>query len=226
MKETLRRLAAWVMSLLMILNGLPVTALAEDTVVDTSNEIQPFAWPTRTPAPSETDPYNLYFYALIPGKNANDTSDPDTRWFGLGVGSITDVNAPSTYAVDTIISGGTVVAWGDNPEITYPAVNGTTFKYAAEGSENAYKEGYYTIRKLRIIVSNGANAGYNNYNTPVAAGTKTFHYDYICVLNEKDIFTVNFNVMWPGSDEYVALEDYAVRVKAVSYTHLTLPTKA
>ena len=37
MKETLRRLAAWVMSLLMILNGLPVTALAEDAVVDTSS---------------------------------------------------------------------------------------------------------------------------------------------------------------------------------------------
>ena len=43
MKETLRRLAAWVMSLLMILNGLPVTALAEDTVVDTSGSVSPFA---------------------------------------------------------------------------------------------------------------------------------------------------------------------------------------
>ena len=32
--------------------------------------------------------YKLYFYALIPGKNADDKTDPNTRWFGLGVGGI------------------------------------------------------------------------------------------------------------------------------------------
>ena len=74
MKETLRRLAAWVMSLLMILNGLPVTALAEDAVVDTSGGTSLFADATY----GSTN-YKLYYYALIPGMNADDTSDPNTH---------------------------------------------------------------------------------------------------------------------------------------------------
>ena len=219
MKETLRRLAAWVMSLLMILNGLPVTALAEDTVVDTSGSVSPFADAEYARS------YNLYYYALIPGMNADDTSDPNTRWFGLGVGAISGVNAPRTYAVGTKITGGTIVTGPACPDIEYPAGSGKLFKYAVVGSENAYKEGYYTLSKLRIVVSNGANAGYNGYNSTVASGTNTFHFDYICVLNEKNIYTVNFNVMWPGSDEFVALEDYAVRVKeGTSESTLTKPS--
>ena len=219
MKETLRRLAAWVMSLLMILNGLPVTALAEDTVVDTSGSVSPFADAEYARS------YNLYYYALIPGMNADDTSDPNTRWFGLGVGAISGVNAPRTYAVGTKITGGTIVTGPACPDIEYPAGSGKLFKYAVVGSENAYKEGYYTLSKLRIVVSNGANAGYNGYNITVASGTNTFHIDYICVLNEKNIYTVNFNVMWPGSDEFVALEDYAVRVKeGTSESTLTKPS--
>ena len=207
MKETLRRLAAWVMSLLMILNGLPVTALAEDAVVDTSGSASLFA------DAEYASSYKLYYYALIPGMDADANTDPNTRWFGLGVGAISGVNAPSRYAVGTKIKGGNIVTGPACPNIEYPAGSGNVFKYAVAGSENAYKEGYYTLTKLRIVVSNGANAGYNGYNSTVASGTNTFHYDYICVLNEKNIYTVNFNVMWPGSDEYVALEDYAVRVK-------------
>ena len=207
MKETLRRLAAWVMSLLMILNGLPVTALAEDAVVDTSGSASLFA------DAEYASSYKLYYYALIPGMDADANTDPNTRWFGLGVGAISGVNAPSRYAVDTKITGGNIVTGPACPNIEYPAGSGNVFKYAVAGSENAYKEGYYTLTKLRIVVSNGANAGYNGYNSTVASGTNTFHFDYICVLNEKNIYTVNFNVMWPGSDEYVALEDYAVRVK-------------
>ena len=222
MKETLRRLAAWVMSLLMILNGLPVTALAEDAVVDTSGGTSLFADATYA-----STNYKLYYYALIPGMNADDTSDPNTRWFGLGVGTITGVKAPNRYSVGTKITDGTIVTGPACPDIEYPARSGNIFKYAVSGSENAYKEGYYTLSKLRIVVSNGANAGYNGYNKTVASGTNTFHFDYICVLNEKNIYTVNFNVMWPGSDEFVALEDYAVRVKdGTSESVLTKPSSS
>ena len=220
MKETLRRLAAWIMSLLMIFNGLPVTVLAEDTVVDTSGSVSPFA-----DAEYARRSYNLYYYALIPGMDADASTDPNTRWFGLGVGAISGVNAPRTYPVGTKITGGTIVTGPACPNIEYPANSGNIFKYAVAGSENAYKEGYYTLTKLRIVVSNGANAGYNGYNSTVASGTNTFHFDYICVLNEKNIYTVNFNVIWPGSDEHVALEDYAVRVKeGTSESSLTKPS--
>ena len=67
------------------------------------------------------------------------------------------------------------------PDLTY---NGVTYKYAAQGTENSYKEGYYTLEPFRIVVAGGANAGNNNYNS-TASGNQ-YHWDFTCVLNEKD----------------------------------------
>lgn len=107
--------------------------------------------------------YKLYFYALIPGKNADDKTDPNTRWFGLGVGGIDGeyLEAPSQYTADTRIDNSTVTIAYPNqtpefPDITYPkaGVQGsTTYKYAAPGSEHVGEKGYYTLELMRNIVS-------------------------------------------------------------------------
>lgn len=162
--------------------------------------------------------YKLYFYALIPGKNADDKTDPNTRWFGLGVGGIDGeyLEAPSQYTADTRIDNSTVTIAYPNqtpefPDITYPkaGVQGsTTYKYAAPGSEHVGEKGYYTLELMRNIVSNGANAGYNDYNSKVAAGTNTFHRDYIIVLNTTNKITVGYKVKYPDSTTFNALEGY------------------
>ena len=147
--------------------------------------------------------YKLYFYALIPGKNADDKTDPNTRWFGLGVGGIDGeyLEAPSQYTADTRIDNSTVTIAYPNqtpefPDITYPkaGVQGsTTYKYAAPGSEHVGEKGYYTLELMRNIVSNGANAGYN---------------DYIIVLNTTNKITVGYKVKYPDSTTFNALEGY------------------
>ena len=162
--------------------------------------------------------YKLYFYALIPGKNADDKTDPNTRWFGLGVGGIDGeyLEAPGQYTADTRIDNSTVTIAYPNqtpefPDITYPkaGVQGsTTYKYAAPGSEHVGEKGYYTLELMRNIVSNGANAGYNDYNSKVAAGTNTFHRDYIIVLNTTNKITVGYKVKYPDSTTFNALEGY------------------
>lgn len=161
--------------------------------------------------------YKLYFYALIPGKNADDDSDPNTRWFGLGVGGIDGeyLEAPSQYTAGTRIDNSTVTIAYPNqtpefPDITYPkaGVQGsTTYKYAAPGSEHAGERGYYTLELMRNIVSYGANAGYNNYN-PTVEGTKTFHRDYVIVLNTTNKITAGYKVKYPDSTTFNALEGY------------------
>ena len=161
---------------------------------------------------SDSETYKLYHYALIPGKLMDSTESADSRWFGIGVTSISGVSNPSgleygiqsnfTYKQEGVVK--TLY-----PDITY---NSKTYKYAATGSENADKEGYYTLIPARVMIANGANAGNNSYN-PTASG-KTYHQDYTIVMNEKNIYTVTYNVMDPGETTYGVLNDYSQRVDA------------
>ena len=161
---------------------------------------------------SDSETYKLYHYALIPGKLMDSTESADSRWFGIGVTSISGVSNPSgleygiqsnfTYKQEGVVK--TLY-----PNITY---NGKTYKYAASGSENADKEGYYTLIPARVMIANGANAGNNSYN-PTASG-KTYHQDYTMVMNEKNIYTITYNVMDPGETTYGVLNDYSQRVDA------------
>ena len=161
---------------------------------------------------SDSETYKLYHYALIPGKLMDSTESADSRWFGIGVTSISGVSNPSglkygiqsnfTYKQEGVVK--TLY-----PDITY---NSKTYKYAATGSENADKEGYYTLIPARVMIADGANAGNNSYN-PTASG-KTYHQDYTIVMNEKNIYTVTYNVMDPGETTYGVLNDYSQRVDA------------
>ena len=162
-----------------------------------------------------TDPsYNLYLYALIPGKDADQTGQADSNWFGLGVVTVKGVPdpaiqsegyVPASYEIDYT----NVIKGPIYPDLTY---GGVTYKYAASGTDNSYKEGYYTLEPMRLRVAKGANEGSNEHN--LTASGNTYHYDYTVVLNEKDIYTVNFKVQDPGYNTFAAVESAAQRVSS------------
>lgn len=184
----------------------------------------------ETQAGSDTKAYTLYCYTLIPGKTTGSTGSPDAIWNGMGTGTISGLGAPGDYDNQTIVddgygsSGATITYPTSYPDIT---ADGTTYKYAVPGSENANKVGYYTITWFRVIRSAGANTGKNNYNPEVAYGTPTYHLDGYITLNEKNIFTVGFKLKDAGSNsfEWVDPEKYTQRVdEGTLGSELKIPT--
>lgn len=161
---------------------------------------------------------DLYWYALIPGKTMDSGEDPDQTWFGLGVSTISGVYSPDIYN-----SGKVITQYGSISEVSkdsnkplYPDITfeGTTYKYAKTGTAEASMQGYYTLSPVRVTVASGANTGNNNYNSTKSDLVKTYHYDHVMVLNEKDYYTVNYEVQYAGESEWVALKDYAQRVES------------
>lgn len=160
---------------------------------------------------------DLYWYALIPGKTMDSGEDPDQTWFGLGVSTISGVYSPGIYSSGKVITqyGSISEVSKDSSKPLYPDITfeGTTYKYAKAGTAEASMQGYYTLSPVRVKVDSGANAGNNNYNSTKSELIKTYHYDHVMVLNEKDYYTVNFEVQYAGESEWVALKDYAQRVE-------------
>lgn len=170
--------------------------------------------------------YIIYHYALIPGMSATTVSgNGDSSWFGIGETYVTGLPDPKTltkgthpteYKIGDVAEGKTLF-----PNLTY---GGVTYKYAPPGSENAKTKGYYTLQVYRCTVSNGANAGNNNYNKKVSSGN-TYHLDYLCVINERDYYTVNFAVKNPGSGSFGSLTDTSVTTRVEEGTSETTITK-
>lgn len=162
--------------------------------------------------------YDLYWYALIPGKTMDSGENPDNAWFGLGVSKITGVNSPIIYSSGKVITqyGNISEVANDSSRPLYPDITfeGATYKYAKAGTPEASQQGYYTLEPVRVRVADGANAGNNGYNSTKGSLVKTYHYDHVIVLNEKDWYSVNYKVQYAGESEWVALEDYAQRVKS------------
>lgn len=180
-------------------------------------------------AGGSTTSYELYTYTLIPGKSADSTDNPDQTWNGMGVYSISGVTAPDQQTVGTIIddgsgsSGAQMSLPNTYPDITY---DGTTYRYATT-SEQESQQGYYTITWFRVRVSDGANAGKNNYNSTVNSGTTTYHLDGYITLNEKSVFTVDFKLKDAGKDSFESVnpEIYTQRVdQGTVASKLKIPT--
>lgn len=187
--------------------------------------------------------YKLYWYALVPDYALDSPAPEDDKWFGMGVGEISAVKAPEDYKVKIswgiykqyygtisasdykpidMPSVGSNVAPGLCPDITW---KGKTYKYAQKGSENSLKQGYYTLEPARVVVAAGANAGANKYN-PTTSKT-TFHYDNVIVLNEENIYTVNYALKDVGESEWGVLSNYAQRVNnGYSESELKKPSNA
>lgn len=117
-------------------------------------------------------------------------------------------------------------------EPSYPRIysDGKWYTYAAPDSENANKEGYYTIEWMRVIVADGANAGNNEYHEVVndikKGGEYTYHLDGVVYLNEKNRYNVEFRLKDVGENTFsiVDPEKYSKRVEAgYSISNLTRP---
>ena len=187
--------------------------------------------------------YKLYWYALVPDYALDSPAPEDEKWFGMGVGEISAVKAPEDYKVKgdwsiykqyygtistsdykpiDMPSVGSSVTPGLCPDITW---KGKTYKYAQKGSENSLKQGYYTLEPARVVVAAGANAGANKYN-PTTSKT-TFHYDNVIVLNEENVYTVNYALKDVGESEWGVLSNYAQRVNSgYSESELKKPSNA
>lgn len=59
---------------------------------------------------------------------------------------------------------------------------------------------------MRVIVSDGANAGGNNKNPVINSGITTFHLDGVVTLNEKDRYTVNFALKDAGAADFTLVD--------------------
>lgn len=181
-------------------------------------------------ADGSTTSYELYTYTLIPGKSADSTDNPDQTWNGMGVYSISGVTAPSQQTVGTIIDDGSGSSGAQmSLPNTYPAItyDGTIYHYATT-KEQESQQGYYTITWFRVRVSDGANAGKNNYNSTVNSGTTTYHLDGYITLNEKSVFTVDFKLKDAGKDSFESVnpEIYTQRVdQGTAASKLKIPTE-
>ena len=181
-------------------------------------------------ADSNGSPYKLYTYTLIPGKSADSTDTPDKTWNGMGVGSISGVNNPENEKIEEIVYDGNGIA---GAQITYPdrypniTYDGQEYRYAAE-EDQKYQKGYYTITWFRVVVSDGANAGNNQYNIPIVhSGINTYHLDGYITLNEKNTFTVDFKLKDVKETSFVPVdpEVYTQRVNEGTTTDkLKVPT--
>ncbi len=205
-----------------------ITAFAEDAISGEKDALASEAAEPATKADEATAPadepaaqadtasgtYPIYWYALIPGKTVDGGGDPNQTWYGLGVSTISGVNDPKTYTKGTILSVYGAISTKDASTALFPKItfNNVTYQYAEPGSPNASKQGYYTLTPIRVMAADGANDGNNHYNPSVGSGTTTFHYDNIITLNEKDIFTVNFEVQDPATDAWSAVNGFAQRV--------------
>lgn len=167
--------------------------------------------------------YDLYCYTLVPGMNLGDDKPVDEKWNGMGVGSITNVMAPSNYAVNTVITDGSITYPGN----TYPNIeaNGKIYSYAAAGTPEANQAGHYTIEWIRTVVANGANTGANGYNPTAPSGTNTFHMDGQVFLVDEDLCNVTFRIMQPGGNTFEIQTDYSkIVAKGTSESTLAQPS--
>ena len=165
--------------------------------------------------------YQAYFYVLLPNVNLPYEYNADEWWYGMGIGSIATERPASDYGYNGL--GTTLNDLLNTDKITYPesfpnlTIDGIIYTYDA----SATKQNSYSIVWHTVIVSNGANAGKNEYNKPVInsnntgkSDRNTYHVDGTLVLNETEKRTVMFKCQYPTSDTdtFKEVTGYTVRV--------------
>lgn len=165
--------------------------------------------------------YKVWLYSLLPNMDINADAPADMKWNGMGQAVVSGVNDPSTYEKNTALSDSYTLS--DLPT-SYPdiVVNGKTYEYAAPGSGNENKAGYYTLEWERLVVADGANAGNNGYNEVVGTGTPTFHLDGLIQYNIENHCNVTFKVQMPNSKTFVTQTAFNV-VEGTSESSLKPP---
>lgn len=81
----------------------------------------------------------LYVYTLVPGYDFDADVDANTKWNGMGIGTISGLDSARNYEVDEIIYGADKIPLSsiNLPKFPDITVGGRTYKYAAEGSPEA-----------------------------------------------------------------------------------------
>lgn len=147
----------------------------------------------------------LYVYTLVPGYDFEADVDANTKWNGMGIGTISGLDSARNYKVDEIIYRADEIPLSsiNLPEFPDITVGDTTYKYAAEGSPEAAQAGHYTITWQRVKVANGANAGANGGISPtVSPEINTYHLDGFVTLIDEDQVQVSFRVKQPNATEF------------------------
>ncbi|MDM8203752.1 InlB B-repeat-containing protein, partial [Faecalicoccus acidiformans] len=142
--------------------------------------------------------HTVYIYSLIPGKNLNSPGKPDEIWNGMGVGTVSGVNKPGSYANSTNIPAGsyTFTAPSSYPDMT---IDGKTYTYDSDGNQ---LPGTYSIEIIRLVTADGANGGNNGVNPLVANGIATFHLDTRLVIHDTERVQVGFHIKDAGEDDF------------------------
>lgn len=147
----------------------------------------------------------LYVYTLVPGYSFDADVDANTKWNGMGIGTILGLDSARNYNVDEIIYGADKIPLSsiNLPKFPDITVGGKNYKYAAEGSPEAAQAAHYTITWQRVKVANGANAGANGGISPtVSPEINTYHLDGFVTLIDEDQVQVSFRVKQPNATEF------------------------
>ena len=171
---------------------------------DVSTAISEMSTDTSTKSNAAAD-QTAYFIALLPGVGVpTGEYTPDDWWYGMGIGSITNVVSAHYYSrgqkLNYLLETNNI-NYPSHPELT---IDNTTYTYDGTGQ----RENSYSIVWKAVVVDNGANVGKNKYNKPgIATGTNTYHVDGTIVLNETEYRTVMFKCKYPGSDTFEEVKD-------------------
>ena len=117
MRDKVKRFLSILMTALMLVNLLPVGALAEGVKI--SNSVQSIGW-WPEPEP-ETGTYNIYVYVMIKGENSNFVEN-NSGWFTLGkISNVENMPNPKKLSIGV-----------QNKEVSYSAtalINGGNFSH-------------------------------------------------------------------------------------------------
>ena len=157
MRDKVKRFISILMTALMLVNLLPVGALAEGMKLDSNSVQSKWGWPRPTPQPTPKPAANVYVYVKATGDPeliANLTIN-SSGWFTIGMSAnVPGMGNPSEYAIrsysfgDVGVSHQTVLStnftrWKYNQEINTDDITWTEF-YIDNGADDYVKAGTLT----------------------------------------------------------------------------------
>ncbi|MBQ4642514.1 MAG: hypothetical protein IJB47_07905, partial [Oscillospiraceae bacterium] len=156
---------------------------------------------------------NVLVSVLRPGvvyTGENKTGD----WHNFGlVPTSLSVNNASTYKGDSEISPLIDQNSINMRDMHYPNIefNGKVYRYAKDGSDESKREGYYTIKWLKMFVAGGGTFNYpEDTLTPtgisIPSDHQMWHLDGQIFLNTTDLHNVAFMIQMPESTTWDVYE--------------------
>ena len=157
MRDKVKRFLSILMTALMLVNLLPVGALAEGMKLDSNSVQSKWGWPRPTPQPTPKPAANVYVYVKATGDQEliDNLTINSSGWFTIGMSAnVPGMGNPSEYAIrsysfgDVGVSHQTVLStnftrWKYNQEINTDDITWTEF-YIDNGADDYVKAGTLT----------------------------------------------------------------------------------